>query len=188
MIDMWCRQVMNTEVERRVRAMPYRKLKVLEISGTEWEQFGFKSYKSLAFPEFDICKQTINEQFDLIIASQVFEHIENPNAAARNIFTMLNSGGTLLITTPFMIKYHPAPLDMWRWTKQALKVFLEEHGYNHVQTFSWGNKECLIANLEDWPKYDEDRHSLENDEDYPIMVWGFARKPNNILASLKSRK
>jgi len=188
MIDMWCRQVMNTEVENRVRSMPYKQLKVLEISGTEWKDFGFKSYKSLNFPEFDICKQVTDERFDLIIAEQVFEHIEDPEAAARNIFKMLEPGGTFLITTPFMIKYHPSPLDMWRWTKQALKVFLEKIGYRQVETFSWGNKECLIANLEDWPKYDEDRHSLENDEDYPIMVWGFARRPKRGLAALKSRK
>lgn len=187
MIDMWCRQVMNTEVKNWVKRMPYKKLKALEISGTEWKGFGFKSYKSLAFPEFDICKQATDEKFNLIIASQVFEHIDDPDAAASNILKMLNDGGTFLITTPFMIKYHPSPLDMWRWTKQALKVFLEKKGYDQVQTFSWGNKECLIANLEDWPKYDEDRHSLENDEDYPIMVWGFARKPKRKLISLKAK-
>jgi SAM-dependent methyltransferase len=187
MIDMWCRQVMNTEVMNRVKSMPYKKLRVLEISGTEWKKFGFKSYKSLAYPQFDICKETIDEQFDLIIAEQVFEHIEDPDTAAENILKMLRDGGTFLITVPFLIKYHPAPLDMYRWTKPALKYFLEKKGYNHVETFSWGNKECLIGNLEDWPKYDVERHSLVNDEDYPIMVWGFACKPKrtSMLSKLK---
>lgn len=185
MIDMWCRQVMNTEVENRVRNMPYKDLKVLEISGTEWEKFGFGSYKSLAYPKFDICKQTVNEQFDLIIAEQVFEHIANPTAAADNILKMIRPGGTFLITVPFLIKYHPAPLDMWRWTEPALKLFLEERGYGPVEVFSWGNKECVIANLDDWVKYDEDRHSLVNDIDYPIMVWGFAQKPKKKLLGRK---
>jgi len=188
MIDMWCRQVMNVDVEARVKKMPYKNLKVLEISGKEWKDFGFESYKSLAFPDFDICKQVTDEQFDLIIASQVFEHIEDPEAAAENILKMLTPGGTFLITVPFMIKYHPSPLDMWRWTRQALKFFLEKRGYTNVETFSWGNKECMIANLEDWPKYDEERHSLINDEDYPVMVWGFAQRPKGKVSSLKSGK
>lgn len=185
---MWCRQVMNNEVNNRVQQMPYEQLSVLEISGTEWKDFGFKSYKSLAYPEFDICKETTDEKFDLIIAEQVFEHIEDPEDAAVNILKMLNDGGTFLITVPFLIKYHPAPLDMYRWTKPALKYFLEKRGYDKVETFSWGNKECLIANLEDWPKYDVDRHSLVNNEDYPIMVWGFAQKSKRPLKSLKSKK
>jgi SAM-dependent methyltransferase len=177
MIDMWCRKVMNDEVDLRVKSMPHKKMDVLEISGTEWKDFDFKSYTSLAYPAFDICKVTVDQQFDLIFAEQVFEHIADPTAAADNIFKMLRPGGTFLITTPFLIKYHPAPLDMWRWTEQAMKVFLEQRGYTNVETYSWGNKECLIANLEDWPPYDEDRHSLDNDKDYPIMVWGYASKP-----------
>ncbi len=187
MIDMWCREVMNIELENHVRKMRFKKLKVLEISGTEWKDFGFKSYKSLSYPEFDICKQTTDEQFDLIFAEQVFEHIEDPEAAAENILKMLNAGGTFIISTPFLIKYHPAPLDMWRWTKQALKLFLEKRGFSNVQTYSWGNKECVINNLENWPKYDKDNHSLENDEDYPIVVWGFAHKPKKKLFSNKAK-
>jgi len=179
MIDMWCRKVMNDEIEKWAQKLPHKQLKVLEVSGTEWKDFGFMSYTSLAFPAFDICKETTDDQFDLIFAEQVFEHIEDPAAAANNILKMLKPGGVFLITTPFLIKYHPAPLDMWRWTKEALKVFLEKQGYVQVETYSWGNKECLIANLEDWPPYDEDRHSLDNDVDYPIMVWGFARKPKH---------
>lgn len=187
MIDMWCRQVMNAEVDNRVRNMPYSKLNVLEVSGTDWKDFGFKSYTSLSYPKFDICKQTIDDRFDLIIAEQVFEHIEDPTAAAGNILEMLRPGGTFLITVPFLIKYHPSPLDMWRWTRPALKVFLEKEGYTRVETFSWGNKECVIANLEDWPSYDEDRHSLVNDESYPIMVWGFAHKPKKRVVLRKSK-
>lgn len=185
---MWCRQVMNTEVDKRVRSMPYKDMKVLEISGTEWKKFGFMSYRSLAYPKYDICKQTIDEQFDMIIAEQVFEHIEDPTAAADNILKMLRPGGVFLITVPFLIKYHPSPLDISRWTKPGLKLFLEKRGYNQVDVSAWGNKECLIANLEDWPKYDEDRHSLENNDDYPIMVWAFAYKPKNQLISRKSKK
>lgn len=187
MIDQWCRRVMNEEVEKKVRTMPYKKMSALEISGAEWKDFGFKSYENVQFPDFDICKQTKNKLYDIIIAEQVFEHIEDPWSAAENIFKMLKKDGVLVITTPFLIKFHPAPLDMWRWSKEGLRVFLEKYGFKDVETFSWGNKICVVENLENWPAYEEGHHSLKNEEDYPIVVWGFAYRRKINSRSLLTR-
>lgn len=38
--------------------------------------------------------------FDLIVAAEVMEHLENPRALAREWFRLLCSGGTLILTTP----------------------------------------------------------------------------------------
>ena len=40
------------------------------------------------------------EPFDLVIAAEVIEHLENPRALARNVFDLLRPGGTFLLTTP----------------------------------------------------------------------------------------
>jgi len=176
MIDHWCRHVMNSEVNKKVRSLSYKTLDALEVSGSEWRELGFKSYENVSFPDFDICRQTTGKDYDIIIAEQVFEHIEDPASAADNIYKMLRKNGLFLITTPFLIKYHPSPLDLWRWSKDGLRVFLEKQGFETVETFAWGNKDCVIGNLEDWPYYDEKVHSLENEEEYPIVVWGFAYK------------
>ena len=70
------------------------KLDVLEIAGgPQWRRaFKFRSYSETQYPTFDICSQTLDRQFDLIIADQVFEHLPWPNRAGRNIFQMLRAG------------------------------------------------------------------------------------------------
>src|SRR4051794_38663118 len=103
-VNHWCRVVMNRETTERVSRLDPRMLDALEISGSAWRSVGFKSYENAVYPDFDICKQTVSRMFDIIIAEQVFEHIEDPIAAAKNILQMLRNGGTFVITTPFLIK------------------------------------------------------------------------------------
>ena len=39
-------------------------------------------------------------QFDIVICSEVIEHLENPRATFRNLFELLKEGGTLILTMP----------------------------------------------------------------------------------------
>jgi len=52
-------------------------------------------FKVINFPE-----QTVKEKFDLIIFSEVIEHLQNDNLALKKIYNLLNKAGTLIITTP----------------------------------------------------------------------------------------
>ncbi|MDQ1249067.1 MAG: hypothetical protein QG597_3441 [Actinomycetota bacterium] len=175
-LDHWVRHVMNEKVAEIVTMAGPADLDALEISGTDWADFGFKSYRTAEFPEFDICRDRLPQTFDLIIAEQVFEHIASPRDAAQNVRRMLRPGGMFVITTPFLIKFHPCPHDYSRWTKEGMVCFLTENGFVDVHTDSWGNRECLIANLEEWVDYDPSVHSLDNELDVPLQVWGFGRR------------
>ena len=92
-VNHWCRAVMNAETERLVRELGPSELDALEISGDAWSGFGFRSYQSCHWPEFDVCKDRLPGNFDFIVAEQVFEHIRYPLQAARNIHRMLRGGG-----------------------------------------------------------------------------------------------
>ena len=174
----WCRIVMDEETDKIIKSLPFKDLSVLEISGTKWENFGFKKYKSVQYPEFDICSQRLSEKFDLIISEQVFEHLLRPYSAAKNVHAMLSSGGSFLITTPFLLKVHLYPEDCSRWTETGMKYFLAEAGFdeNQVQSGSWGNIECVVSNLNQWTKYNPKLHSLKNDKNVPVVVWALAKK------------
>ena len=175
-INHWCRVMMNRATTEHVNRLNPASLDVLEISGSAWQPVGFRSYLSVAYPEFDICRHRLAATFDLVIAEQVFEHIADPAAAAINVLNMVRPGGTFLVTTPFLIKINPSPLDLWRWTESGLKLLLERVGFSEVATYSWGNRACVIGNFEQWPMYDPMMHSLENDPEFPIVVWGFAKR------------
>lgn len=178
--ESWTRVVLNQETSKLISELKPASFQVLEISGTDWQEFGFREYKSASYPEFDVCQSPLEESFDLIIAEQVFEHLLWPYRAGKNIYQMLNPGGYFLITTPFLIRVHACPTDCSRWTETGLKYFLAECGFplEHTHTGSWGNRACVKANLH--PKrfmpYHKLLHSKVNEPDFPVMVWGLTRK------------
>jgi SAM-dependent methyltransferase len=178
----WSRVVMDRETARFVSSLDINRLDVLEISGTKWANWGFASYRSAHFPEFDLCAQRSSVSFDLIIAEQVFEHLLWPHRAAKNIWNMLNPGGVAMITTPFLIRLHNYPVDCSRWTELGLKHLLAEGGFEleDITTGAWGNRACVKANFRGWPKWNSYIHSLENEPDYPIVVWAFATKSRRL--------
>jgi len=175
----WIRVIMYRRCFEFIRTLEPEKLDVLEISGgPQWRRvFKFHSYSETQYPTFDICSQTLSRQFDLIIADQVFEHLPWPNRAGRNVFQMLRAGGTFVIATPFLVRVHNVPIDCGRWTEQGLSYLLQDCGFleQNIQTDSWGNRACLKANLAKWRRYGWFR-PLQNEPNYPVMVWAFARK------------
>ena len=175
----WVREVMDAETAKLVQQVSHPEMSVLEISGNKWGQKGtFKKYTSADYPEYDVCKGPLTEKFDLIIAEQVFEHLQWPYRAGRNIYQMLNPGGYFLISTPFLLKVHNYPIDCSRWTETGLRYFLAECGFplESMTTASWGNRACIKANLHDWINYHPWLHSLRNEPEFPAVVWGLFRK------------
>lgn len=177
----WCRVVMNQEVERFIRSLDCSSLDTLEISGTgSQDKYNFRTYKTAAYPEYDVCRAPLAlEQFDLIIAEQVFEHVLRPDRAAFNVYRMLRPGGFFVINTPFLLKVHEHPLDLYRWTEHGIRQLLEAAGFNVLSTGSWGNRECLFADMKpglDWTPYNPRKHDLHNEPQFAIVVWAFAHK------------
>jgi SAM-dependent methyltransferase len=170
---------MNTETQKMIKQLGPHNLKALEISGQHWkEQHEFKEYKSVHYPDFDICNDVLPELFDIIFAEQVFEHLTRPYQAARNVYSMLEDGGHFLITTPFLLRVHNEPNDCTRWTEEGIRFFLAECGFNldRIHAGSWGNRACVIANFGDWMRYRPKLHSLANEPDFPVVVWALAKK------------
>jgi len=175
----WTRIVPNREIRKFIDGLSPGDLKTLEISGATWgRKVSFKSYRSVHFPDFDICQSSLDETFDLIIAEHVFEHLLWPYRAGRNIYKMLNPGGWFLVETPFLVRVHNVPVDCSRWTETGLKHFLAECGFNvgQIQTGSWGNRACVKANFSKWAVYQPWLHSLKNEPNFPITIWALARK------------
>lgn len=174
----WVRIVMNRETENWLRDLDTANMDALEISGHKWQRFDFRSYRNSEYPALDICENKPDGMYGIIIAEQVWEHLKYPYRATRNVLESLTPGGYFLVTLPFLIRCHPHPIDCSRWTATGLKYFFEECGFDpaSIRTDQWGNRDALVANLNAWTRFDEDHHSLENEVDFPVAVWGLARK------------
>ena len=59
--------------------------------------------------------------FDAIVCTEVFEHLTDPPAAAREIVRVLKPGGRLVLTTRFCFPLHERPSDFWRFTPYTLE-------------------------------------------------------------------
>src|SRR6266446_5332150 len=69
----WARIIMNQETDRLIRSLDLEQSSALEISGQKWRGYGFRRYLSVEFPAYDVCSRVLDDQFDIIIAEQVFE-------------------------------------------------------------------------------------------------------------------
>ncbi|MEC7259109.1 MAG: methyltransferase domain-containing protein, partial [Pseudomonadota bacterium] len=92
------RVVMQRQSRAMIRALGPETLDVAEISGKWGRAFSFRSYRQFLYPAHDICAGPYLddagrvERFDLILANQVWEHLDRPYAATRHVHQMLRPG------------------------------------------------------------------------------------------------
>jgi len=72
------------------------------------------------------------ETFDSAMASQVLEHVFNPNEFLCEIYRVLKPGGSLLITVPFTWDEHEQPVDYARYSSFGLRSLLENNGFDVI--------------------------------------------------------
>jgi SAM-dependent methyltransferase len=69
--------------------------------------------------------------FDLVLCTEVLEHVPDPDATLGEIRRVMTDRGTLILTTPLTWGVH-APQDYHRWTDSWLVRLLARHGF-HVR-------------------------------------------------------
>jgi len=72
-------------------------------------------------------------QFDLVLSTQVLEHVSDPASYISECHRLLKPGGSLVITTHGIMFYHPDPVDYWRWTSAGLRRILASAGLCSVE-------------------------------------------------------
>jgi SAM-dependent methyltransferase len=109
---------------------PYRRLfNVSEYLGLEMEGRGKDAdlyYDGKTFPLKD-------GEADSVFASQVLEHVFNPDEFMSEINRVLKEGGTLLLTVPFLWDEHEEPFDYARYSSFGLFHLLQRHGLEVIE-------------------------------------------------------
>jgi SAM-dependent methyltransferase len=75
----------------------------------------------------DICSYNFDRtQFDVVVMSEVLEHLHSPHLGLKNIHGILKKGGTLILSTPFILPMHDRPHDYFRFTRYGLEFLLKD--------------------------------------------------------------
>lgn len=75
-------------------------------------------------------------RFDMVICTQVIEHVPDPTAVLTELHRVLKPGGMLYLTTPLFFAEHHAPFDFYRYTQFGLRHLAERAGFA-VQRVEW---------------------------------------------------
>ena len=68
--------------------------------------------------------QISDASFDVILCTEVMEHLHTPALAIAEFHRILRPGGLLLLTTRFIFPLHDVPGDYYRYTKYGLRHLL----------------------------------------------------------------
>ncbi|MBN1820655.1 MAG: methyltransferase domain-containing protein [Prolixibacteraceae bacterium] len=196
--------------ERRVREyltsmVPENKGLILDVGcGSAWvaEKFCKKNYRVVSF---DISLKNTTEalkrfpsgnhsafvgdvfslpfkpdSFDIIIASEIIEHVTEPELFIKTLFKVLKPGGTLLITTPYKEKIEyslcihcnrptPKSAHLHSFDEKILLSFFNPELSKQVEFYKFGNKALIYLRTHGLLKI------------LPFGVWKLIDKPANLI-------
>lgn len=89
------------------------------------------------------CVQDLHEpfgdaDFEHVDCCSVLEHVRRPWIVAANIERALVPGGTLLLSVPFIWRYHGYPHDYWRFTHEAVREIFPNIEWRELSYFANG--------------------------------------------------
>ncbi len=85
-----------------------------------------------------------DEEFDVVLCTQVLEHVDDPAVALAEIRRVLAPGGAAFVSTHGVFLYHPDPptsdRDYWRWTHSGLmRIFRQTGEWSDLRIEEQGN-------------------------------------------------
>lgn len=119
-----------------------------DIFGLDISNEAVHNFKS-KYPEYSmrvLCGTNCDFSADIIYANALFEHLDNPNQFLINAFSMLNSGGHLIMRLPLLnlknVSNQDTYLDISFWkpchrviySLQGLTVLLKKFGFEIIES------------------------------------------------------
>ena len=108
---------------------------------------------------------------DIVVMSNLIEHIPEPLALLKESKRILKPGGTLILTVPFLIKIHQEPYDFFRYTEFMLQRLFNHSGFQNIEITKIGNLLDIFPALSNatWKLL----HKTRNPDKYDLCNRGF---------------
>jgi SAM-dependent methyltransferase len=142
------------------------------------------AFRNLEYPEHDIqdLKAIADESVDVLYHEMILEHIEDPQAAVDESLRVLKKGGIAILTTVFIMPYHPSPIDLMRFSPDYLKRMHSR--FSRVDaggSGNWRTLALLLCRMTRIPVRYPSRGIFPwllkgNNPKYPVCTWVVAQK------------
>jgi SAM-dependent methyltransferase len=133
-------------------SMPYKELilsndKVVDYVGLDIETgLNYEDVKADVLWDGSIMPFE-DASFDVVISTEVLEHVPNPDAYLAEVKRVLKPGGMFFFTVPFLMSLHEVPNDYYRYTPFALEMIFERNGFEKVEIKSMGGYNAAMAQM-----------------------------------------
>jgi SAM-dependent methyltransferase len=85
--------------------------------------------------------------FDMIMLTEVIEHLENPIDVIHECYRVLKTDGKIIVTIPFLNALHADPYDFQRWTDVKIENVFNKSGFKLININPMGGKAAVIYDL-----------------------------------------
>ncbi len=85
--------------------------------------------------------------FDVVVCSEVLEHVPDPRPVLVEIYRVLVPGGQVLITCPFMYRVHGDPEDYGRYTGDYWELNLKRAGFSSLNMSPQGGFHAVVVDF-----------------------------------------
>ena len=105
-----------------------------------------------------------DESFEMILLTEVLEHLENPIKVLNECKRILKKDGKLIATIPFLYALHADPYDFQRWTNVKIRMELKKLGFKNIKIESMGSLFAVTYDLFhiSLNKESKNRHAIKN--------------------------
>lgn len=108
-----------------------------KVSKAYGRQDAISDLSSLAFKD---------ECFDVVLNTQVLEHVQQPDMVLSELFRVLRPGGALYLSVPQGDPEHEVPYDYYRFTSFGMRYLLEKAGLEVISVEPRGGYFWYIGN------------------------------------------
>lgn len=85
--------------------------------------------------------------FDVVISTEVLEHVSDPDAYLTEVKRVLKPGGMFFFTVPFLMSLHEVPYDYYRYTPYALEMIFKRVSFTDITIKPMGGYNAAMGQM-----------------------------------------
>ncbi|MCS7231652.1 MAG: class I SAM-dependent methyltransferase [Elusimicrobiota bacterium] len=85
--------------------------------------------------------------YDIVIITEVLEHLENPDIVLKECYRVLKKNGKIVVTIPFLYPLHKDPYDYQRWLPDKINKEFLSVGFKNIEILPMGGLFAVLFDL-----------------------------------------